>query len=50
MAEEIEEVDSALVETLASVELIEEDIAKKKDQIEETTREYEEAQAVEQAQ
>lgn len=50
MAEEIEEVDAALVETLASVELIEEDIAKKKDQIEETTREYEEAQAVEQAQ
>lgn len=50
VAEEIEEVDAALVETLASVELIEEDIAKKKDQIEETTREYEEAQAVEQAQ
>lgn len=47
MAEEIEEVDAALVETLASVELIEEDISKKKDQIEETTKEYEEAQAVE---
>ncbi len=50
VAEEIEEVDAALVETLASVELIEEDIDKKKDQIEETTREYEEAQAVEQGQ
>ncbi|MDE6201936.1 MAG: hypothetical protein K2G19_00500, partial [Lachnospiraceae bacterium] len=47
VAEEIEEVDAALVETLASVDLIEEDIAKKKDQIEETTKEYEEAQAVE---
>lgn len=47
---EIEEIDAALVETLASVEMIEEEIAEKEDQIEETAADYEEAKEVEQQQ
>lgn len=50
VAGEIDEIDAALVETIASVELIEEEITEKKEQIEETTKELEEAQAVEQEQ
>lgn len=50
VAGEIDEIDAALVETIASVELIEEDISKKEDQIEETTEELKAAQAVEQEQ
>lgn len=50
VAGEIEEVDAALVETLASVELIQEEIGEKKEQIEETTIEYEAAKAEEDAQ
>lgn len=50
VAEEIDEIDAALVETLASIELIEEDIAEKEDQIEETSKELEDAIAVEQEQ
>lgn len=48
--EEIEEIDAALVETLASVEMIKEDIADKETQIEETSQDLEEAQEVEQEQ
>ena len=50
MAEEIDEIDAALVETIASVEMIEEEIGEKEEQIEETSRECEEAMAVEQQQ
>lgn len=50
VAGEIEEVDAALVETIASVELIEEEIGEKEVQIEETTAEYELALATEQEQ
>lgn len=50
VAGEIDEIDAALVETIASVELIEEDIADKEEQIEETTIEYEAAMATEQEQ
>ncbi len=50
VAEEIEEIDAALVETIASVEMIEEEIGEKEEQIEETTAECEEAMAVEQQQ
>lgn len=50
VAEEIDEIDAALVETIASVEMIEEEIGEKEEQIEETTRECEEAMAVEQEQ
>lgn len=50
VAEEIDEIDAALVETIASVEMIEEEVAQKQDQIEETARECEEAMAVEQQQ
>lgn len=50
IAGEIEEVDEALVETLASVEMIKEEIGAKEEQIEKTTADLEEAQAVEQEQ
>ena len=50
MAGEIEEIDAALIETIASVEIIEEDIGEKEIQIEETTAEYETALATEQEQ
>ena len=50
VAGEIEEIDAALVETIASVEMIEEDIGEKETQIEETTVEYEAALATEQEQ
>jgi len=50
VAGEIDEIDAALVETLASVEMIQEDIAAKEDQIEETTADYEAAKQVEQEQ
>lgn len=50
VADEIDEIDAALVETIASVEMIEEEIGDKEEQIEETTRECEEAMAVEQEQ
>lgn len=50
VAGEIEEMDAALVETIASVEMIQEDIEEKKEQIDITTAEYEEAKAVEEAQ
>ncbi len=50
VAGEIDEIDAALVETLASVEMIQEDIAAKEDQIEETTADLEAAKAVEQEQ
>lgn len=50
ITEEIEEIDAALVETLASVEMIQEEIADKEDQIEVTTANYEEAKEVEQEQ
>ncbi len=50
VAEEIDEIDAALVETIASVEMIEEEIGEKEEQIEETSRECEEAMAVEQQQ
>lgn len=47
VAGEIDEIDAALVETIASVEMIEEDISRKEDQIEETTADLTAAQAVE---
>jgi len=50
IAGEIEEIDAALVETIASVTMIEEDIGEKEIQIEETTLEYEAALATEQEQ
>ncbi len=50
VAGEIEEVDAALIETIASVEMIEEEIAQKEIQIEETTAAYEAALAVEEEQ
>lgn len=50
IAGEIEEVDAALVETLASVELIEEDIEDKEEQIVVTTADYEAAKETEEEQ
>lgn len=50
VAGEIDEIDAALVETLASIDMIEEDIAEKEDQIEETTKELDAAIATEQEQ
>lgn len=50
IAGEIEEVDAALVETLASVEMIEDDIARKQEQIVITTADYEAAKATEEEQ
>lgn len=50
IAGEIEEIDAALVETMASVTMIEEDIGEKEIQIDETTKEYEAALATEQEQ
>lgn len=50
VGEEIDEIDAALVETIASVELIEEDIKKKEDQIVRTGQELEEAIATEKEQ
>jgi cell wall-associated NlpC family hydrolase len=50
VAGEIEEMDAALVETIASVEIIEEEIEEKEEQIEITTQEYEQAKATEEAQ
>lgn len=50
VAGEIEEMDAALVETIASVEIIEEEIDEKEEQIQITTSEYEEAKATEEAQ
>lgn len=47
---EIEEIDAALVETLASVEMIQEEIGEKEEQIEETAADYEEAKEVERQQ
>ena len=47
VAEEIEETDAQLVEIIACVEMIEEDIANKEVQIAETTVKYNEAKAVE---
>ncbi len=50
VADEIDEIDAALVETIASVELIEEGIAAKEEQIEETNKELAAAQETEQEQ
>lgn len=50
ISDEIDEVDESLVEIIASVEMITDEIAVKEEQIEETTKEYEEAKAVEDAQ
>lgn len=50
VAGEIEEIDAALVETLASVELIEEDIDEKEEQIAVTTADYEAAKVTEEEQ
>ncbi len=50
LTEEIEELDAALIETIASVELIQEDLKEKEEQIAETTIEYEDAKAAEEAQ
>ena len=50
VAGEIEEIDAALVETLASVELIEEDIDEKEEQIVVTTADYEAAKVTEEEQ
>lgn len=50
VAGEIEEIDAALVETIASVEMIQEDIKAKEKQIEETTADYEKAQRTEREQ
>ena len=47
---EIEEVDNELVEVLASIDMIQEELAAKEEAIEETTAEYEAARATEQAQ
>lgn len=47
---EMEEVDEALVENIATIELIEDDIAAKEIEIEETTKEYEEAKKTEEDQ
>ena len=48
--EEIEEVDEALVETIASIDMINEDIKSMEEKIAITTAEYEEAKATEEAQ
>lgn len=48
--EEIEEVDEALVETIASIDMINEDIKSMEEKIAVTTAEYEEAKATEEAQ
>lgn len=50
VAEEIDEVDESIVSTMASIEIMEDEIADKKIQIEETTAEYEAAKATEEAQ
>ena len=50
VAGELEEIDAALVETLASVELIEEDIDEKEEQIVVTTADYEAAKVTEEEQ
>lgn len=50
ISEEIDEIDAALVETLASVDMIREDISDKEIQIEETGKDLEKAQAIEQEQ
>ena len=47
VAEEIDEADAALVETLASVEIIEEELSDKEEEIKVTTAEYEKAKAKE---
>ncbi len=48
--DEIDEIDAALVETLASVEMIKEDISAKEVQIEETSQDLVKAQEIEQEQ
>lgn len=50
VGEEIEELDSTIVETIASIDMIEEEISDKEAEIAVTTEEYEEARATEQAQ
>lgn len=50
VAEEIEEVDTALVETIASVAIIQEELEEKEEAIEITTADYEKAKEVEEAQ
>ena len=50
VAEEIEETDAALVETLASVEIIEEELSDKEEEIKVTTAEYEKAKEKEEEQ
>ena len=50
VAEEIDEADAALVETLASVEIIEEELSDKEEEIEVTTAEYEKAKEKEEEQ
>ena len=50
IGDEIDEVDESLVEVIASVEMITDEISTKEEQIKETTKEYEEAKATEDAQ
>ena len=50
VAEEINEADAALVETLASVEIIEEELSDKEEEIKVTTAEYEKAKEKEEEQ
>ena len=50
VAEEIDEADAALVETLASVEIIEEELSDKEEEIKVTTAEYEKAKDKEEEQ
>ena len=50
VAEEIDEADAALVETLASVEIIEEELSDKEEEIKVTTAEYEKAKEKEEEQ
>lgn len=49
-AEEVEEVDAALVETIASVEIIEEELKEKEEVLQKTTADYEAAKETEQKQ
>ncbi len=49
-AEEVEEVDAALVETIASVEIIEEELKEKEEALQKTTADYEAAKETEQEQ
>lgn len=49
-AEEVEEVDAALVETIASVEMIEEELAEKEEALTQTTADYEAAKEKEEEQ